>query len=262
MRKKRKIIKYLLTTVMTFSLFLGLKKIIVFASNKPEYEKAELVQKTNLLIGMDERVEKIKKETVYKLPVPLINQMSEPSLKYGCEVTALTMLLNYYHFDYTKNELQDVIEKEVYQDDLGYFGDPDKGFVGDATGKQPGTGVNVAPIEKLARKHVDEFHKVINSTGESLSNLLSLVEEGTPIWVIVTIDYSIPSEKDFIDWPTQNGVKQVSFKHHAAVITGFDSSNIYLNDAFGKKISVTKKEFDQIYSKMGKQSLYIKKMIR
>lgn len=262
MKKKNKLLMYSLTLVIIFAVFLGLKKIIAFASVKPEIEEPSFVKSNDLLIGRNQSDIKIAEEDYYKLPVPLINQMSEPSLKYGCEVTALSMLLHYYQFEYDKNQLQEAIDKEPYQDAAGYLGDPDSGFVGDATGQKAGTGVNVGPIEKLAKKHVEKTHEVVNSSGLSMDELLSLVKEGTPIWVVVTIDYTVPTEKDFMDWQTRNGVKQVTFKHHAAVITGFDAKQIFLNDAYGKEVRVDKHTFNQIYTKMGSQSLYIEKMMR
>ena len=264
MTKKKKVAKKIFIWFTILSLFFSLKKIIAFASSKMEiddqisYKEQPAKTKNNLLIGMRTTQENTSNVESYKLPVPLINQMSEPALKYGCEVTALSMLLGYYHFDYSKNDLQDRIEKVPYQDEAGYLGDPDEGFVGDATGKNLGTGVNVGPIEKLAKNVVNENYTVVNSTGEELDHLLGLVKDGHPIWVVVTIDYSVPKSSDFLDWRTKNGIKQVSFKHHAAVIIGFDQENVYLNDAYGKEVKIEKSKFNQIYQNMGKQSLYLK----
>lgn len=264
MTKKKKVTKRILIWFIILSLFFSLKKIIAFASSKIEidnpisYKEQAVKTNNNLLIGVKTAKQNTSKVESYKLPVPLINQMSNPALKYGCEVTALSMLLEYYHFDYSKNDLQDRIEKVPYQDEAGFLGDPDEGFVGDATGKNLGTGVNVGPIEKLAKSVVSDDYTVVNSTGKELDDILEQVKDGHPIWVIVTIDYSIPTASDFLDWQTKNGIKQVSFKHHAAVIIGFDQENIYLNDAYGKEVKIEKNKFNQIYQNMGKQSLYLK----
>ena len=46
-----------------------------------------------------------KEEPVIRLDVPLESQFDPEYLGNGCEVTALSMLLNFYGYDTNKNEL-------------------------------------------------------------------------------------------------------------------------------------------------------------
>ena len=260
----KKFIKGFLLVIIIASLIFATSIVIQMAvANRKralDTNRTQLTKKTDLLIGyVDSSSDLLDVETfdTYKLPVPLENQMAEPALKYGCEVTSLSMLLNYFDFKYDKNQLQEKMTKEEYYDSEGLFGDPDIGFVGDVTGKTPGTGVNVGPVINLAEELVTSPYQVVNSSGTDLDGLLRIIEEGNPVWVIVTIDYNIPEAKDFIDWPTRNGEKTFSLKHHAAVLTGFDKENVFLNDPYGKEVIVKKDVFNEIYNKMGQQSFYI-----
>lgn len=221
--------------------------------------RTQLTKKTDLLVGYTETTdEETLSANQYQLPVPVYNQLSEPALEFGCEVTALSMLLAYYHLDFSKNELADKITKEPYKDNQGFFGDPDVGFVGDITGKNLGTSVNVNPIIELTRSVLPIEYTLVNSTGEELDQLLEFVQQGNPVWLIVTTDYEEPDDADFMEWPTRNGNKIVSRKHHAAVISGFNDSEVFLNDPYGKVEVLSRSKLATVYQAMGSQSFYIK----
>lgn len=265
---KNKVVKFLLIVigcVIIFYLVSYISRVSRGHSNRLEltenikdiYEESK--DKNNLLIGYKESL-KLEESSFYELPVPLINQLQEPALKYGCEVTSLSMLLSFFQLEYSKNELQDLINKEFFLDDMGNYGDPDVGFVGDATGNTPGTGVNVGPIVELTEKIIGDEFEVINSSGKSIDDILRVVANGNPVWIVTSIDYSLPKKTDFIEWKTRNGVKQISVKHHAAVVIGFDGNSVLLNDAFGKKISIDKEKLSDIYTGMGSQSMYVNKI--
>lgn len=259
----KKFSKGFLLVLMVATIIFGTKVVVEMAMTNREAaldtNRTQLTKKNDLLIGYTDASDEEKLvASEYQLPVPLFNQLADPALEYGCEVTALSMLLAYYHFEYGKNELAKKITKEPYQDKGNLFGDPDIGFVGDMTGENPGTSVNVGPVYQLASELVEEPYEVVNSTGENLDSLLKVVEEGNPIWVIVTTDYEVPKEEDFLSWPTRNGEKKILPKHHAAVISGFDTDYVFLNDPYGKRQRVEKTKFNSLFEAMGLQSFYIK----
>ena len=57
----------------------------------------------------------IGKEPEYPNPlnVPLLNQMDDPRLYNGCEVTSLAMILNYSGIDVSKNESKPIAEGAI-----------------------------------------------------------------------------------------------------------------------------------------------------
>lgn len=223
-----------------------------FEASKPNYEPVDLLR------GYVESQESKNLES-YHMEVPLYNQMSGVSLPYGCEVTALGMLLSYYGYDGDKNRLQAEIVKVPYEDDQGYKGNPDEGFVGDATGKQPGTGVNHGPIAQLAQKRVGANYLVKDITGQGFAEVKQQVLSGHPVWVVTSIDDKLPTQEDTIEWKTAKGTVDLQLKHHAAVLTGVDQEFVYLNDAYGIKKKIPLTQFEAIYHAMGSQAIYLEK---
>lgn len=196
------------------------------------------------------------------LDVPLENQNEGDPLGNGCEITALSMLLNYYGYETNKNQLAEKLDYvPLYIDaDEEIYGDPREGFVGDITGGFDAMGVAVEPIAKVAQGIVHEDYQV-HSEAQSFQSIVEIVEAGIPVWVIVTVDFQVPTAEDFMRWETQNGPVQVTALCHAAVITGVDDTYVYVNDPFGEKNRpVLKEDFINIYEQMGSQSLYLSEL--
>lgn len=243
--------KLTILTLVSLSIGTGIYvKDTVFDAAESDYPQV------NLMRGYRE-IQPLKEVTNYQLEVPLYNQLDAPSLPYGCEVTALGMLLSYYGYDGNKNTLQDQIQKEPYQDENGLMGNPDIGFVGDATGKKPGTGVNHGPIADLAQKVVQNDYQVHDISNQSFDKVIEQIKEGRPVWVVTSIDYEVPSSKDKLAWQTKQGMMTLELKHHAAVVTGVDQTHVYLNDAFGEKKKIEYPKFEKIFKAMGSQAIYL-----
>ncbi|MGG1401129.1 C39 family peptidase [Bacillus salipaludis] len=187
------------------------------------------------------------------LDVPLINQMAEPHLKNGCEVTSLAMILNYYGKKVTKNELAGKIKTVPLNYPHNKKGNPNIGFVGDMA-NGPGLSVYNGPIFDLAKKYMGD--RVINLTNRPFERILEKVSQGTPVWVITTINYK--ENVKFRKWDTQQGTIYITFSEHSVVITGYDKNFIYVNDPYGyKNRKVSRKDFFDAWSIMGKQAIAI-----
>ena len=78
---------------------------------------------------LDENVEQTIKaeEKQVLLDVPLENQFDEPALENGCEVTALSMLLRFYGYETTKNQLAEQLNYVPVFNADGTHGDQMKG---------------------------------------------------------------------------------------------------------------------------------------
>lgn len=195
------------------------------------------------------------------LSVPIENQNagSEP-LGNGCEITALSMILNYYGYQTDKNTLaEELTYVPLYEDEAAdIHGDPREGFVGEISGGYDAMGVMVEPVAEVAEKIVEDEFTVHASTETELSELLQLVAEGTPVYAGVTVDFEVPQEEDFKVWQTNNGAVTVSPLNHAVVITGSDEHYVYVNDPYGyQNRSVDREVFEEIFEAMGRQSLYL-----
>lgn len=210
-----------------------------------------------------EQIELADTETTstFLIDVPLENQNSgEVPLENGCEITALSMLLSFYNYDTNKNDLAEMLDYvPVYEDEANELrGNPHEGFVGNIYGGLDAMGVAVEPIETVAKEIVQKQHTVVASNETALDQLEQIIEAGTPVWVITTVDFAVPSAADLQTWQTTSGEVTVSPLCHAVVITGVNQDYVYVNDPYGYKNRVVDRgQFETIFERMGSQSLYL-----
>lgn len=192
------------------------------------------------------------------LDVPLISQL--PDLINGCEVTSLTMLLNYTGVSIDKNELVREVKIDttpMVKDSDGNiikWGNPNDGFVGDIEGyDKAGYSIYPKALLPLSNKYLNNTAKDL--TGETVDTLIKYLSQKSPILVWVTTDFSVPD--NFITW-TKNG-KQIraTFSEHCVVLTGYDENSFYYNDPLnvGKNKVIDKETFEEVWSSMGKLAL-------
>lgn len=216
--------------------------------------------KTNTAL-VDESLSKLGTQNITlrstQLDVPFIHQLEDIPLVNGCEVTSLAMLLNYYGVDVSKNTLAEQIATVPVEYEDGFKGDPNEGFVGDMSDDLWAMGVFVSPIAELANQYVPTGYAVVASEETNLDDLLEQVAAGQPVWTLVTVDFIPPQNDDYKLWPTRNGDLYLTANIHAAVITGFDETYIYVNDPLdSQNRAVSRKQFEKTFNEMGKQSLY------
>ncbi|MCL6574178.1 MAG: C39 family peptidase [Bacillus sp. (in: Bacteria)] len=187
------------------------------------------------------------------LDVPLLNQMDNPQLYNGCEVTSLAMILNYDGVKVTKNELAKQITTVPLTYSNGQKGNPNEGFVGDmASG--PGLGVYNGPVFELAKKYVGD--RAVNLTNSSFTDILMKVSQGLPVWIITTTSFAPVSV--FQTWNTPLGEIKITYSEHSVAITGYDENSIYVNDPYGEKNKkVDRATFIKAWEQMGKQAIVI-----
>lgn len=198
-----------------------------------------------------------KKESVL-LSAPLVKQL--PELRNGCEITSLTMLLQYYGVKKEKMELvpELIQDKTPIKRDMNgkilTWGDPDKGFVGDITGKTIGYGVYHKPLFRLLKNYIDT---AIDLSGSSLNELELKLSKGFPVVVWTTINYTAPAKKDWRTWKSPTGTVRATFKEHSVLLVGYDKDHIYLNDPLSgkKQVKIEKKTFLSGWTAMGKQAI-------
>ncbi|EOA8353787.1 C39 family peptidase [Enterococcus hirae] len=211
-------------------------------------------------VGKDtEKVSSYAKKQVL-LDVPLESQFTEPALGNGCEVTSLSMLLSYYGYETSKNQLaQQLNYVPVFNAD-GAHGDPNEGFVGDISGGDWAMGVYVPPIASLAQTIVKTDYHTLPKTDATINDIKKALQQGKPVWASVTLDFQVPTDTDFVTWQTNNGQVKVTPLNHACVVTGYDNDNIYVNDPYGEKNRpVAIKDFEAIFTSMGGQMLTLEK---
>lgn len=190
-----------------------------------------------------------------KLNVPLENQM--PDLPNGCEVTSLSMLMNYYGIKVSKNELAETIQHvDSFTDGAKYRGNPHQGFVGHMTIANAGWCVYNEPLYNVARKYTSHIE---NITGSDFLSLLKLVSNGHPVMIITTTTFN--KVNNMQTWDTNTGKVNVTPSSHACVITGYSKPKkvVYVNNPYGyKNQPVNWKNLQASYNQQGRQALYIR----
>lgn len=190
-----------------------------------------------------------------KLNVPLENQM--PDLPNGCEVTSLSILMNYYGIKVSKNELAETIQHvDSFTDGGKYRGNPHQGFVGHMTIANAGWCVYNEPLYNVARKYTSHIE---NITGSDFLSLLKLVSTGHPVMIITTTTFN--KVNNMQTWDTNTGKVNVTPSSHACVITGYSKPKkvVYVNNPYGyKNQPVNWKNLQASYNQQGRQALYIR----
>lgn len=179
------------------------------------------------------------------LNVVLINQ--NPELKFGCEVTSLTMMLNYAGIKTSKMELYRSIQKETdplirtSRGDILRWGNPDYGYVGDMTGRRAGTTVFDKPMISLINQKLPG--RAVNLTNQPFERILEHVSAGYPVVVWTTLDYGLP--KRWETWNHGQQVVRVPLDLHAVVLVGYDENYVYINDPLSvkKQVRIGKERF-------------------
>jgi uncharacterized protein YvpB len=191
-----------------------------------------------------------------RMNIPVIAQ--RPELPSGCEVTSLSMALQYYGVKADKTVLAKQMPydsaKLVRNSDgsIKIWGDPNVGFVGTPFGN--GYTINPGPLKKVLDKYRPGG---LALTGKNFSEIEKYVAQGKPVLVWFTINYEMPIARQ---WKTPAG-KTINAARplHNIVITGTDANYVYFNDseAVKKDVRLPKSKFINIYNAMGKRALVV-----
>lgn len=187
---------------------------------------------------------------------PLIYQ--EPELPTGCEITAMTMVLNYYGFavDKTKMAAQYLPTEEANfyygSDGLLYGNDMENYFVGDPFSRNGyicGAGAIITAANTFLQDEGSSL-RAQNLTGASTESVYKFVSEGTPVMVWGTIGMEERAETD--GWYRQDGkFMEWSVNDHGSVLIGVSDDQVVIADPIMGIINVKKQQFEKVFTQRG-----------
>lgn len=189
------------------------------------------------------------------LDVPLLNQMDHPILYNGCEVTSLTMILQYNNVSVSKNDVAAWLPSVPIIYENGLRGNPNEAFVGDITGYDYGFSVYHGPIAVLASNFV-AADRIKDISGSPFEAVIAALNDGHPVWTITSTTYAPVDDMEV--WQTPSGEVSISYKEHSVVVVGYDENYFYVNDPYGQKNQpVEKSAFIASWEQFGSQAIYI-----
>lgn len=187
-----------------------------------------------------------------------------PELPTGCEITAMTMVLNYYGFDVDKvtmaEEYLPTAPAECYYGSDGevYGTDLNRYFAGDPAAEDGyicGAKAIRAAANKYFRKNGSSW-RAVDKTGASAEEIYRLVNGDTPVVVWVTIDME---ERQVVEgWKTETG-EYVDWGNndHGAVLTGYTEDTVTIADPIAGEVVYPREAFEEVYASRGNQCVYL-----
>lgn len=187
--------------------------------------------------------------------VPAISQL--PELPTGCEITALTMLLRYNDYNYTKIDVAELTPKSnvpVFKNGTWVGEHPSSFFIGSPYSKNAYGAyapVIIRTLEKVAPG------RSLNLSNKSFEEVLKSIDDGQPVIMWVTIDLNPPKQTKI--WQTPSGKFQWIAPEHAVLVVGYDDKYIYANDPLtGKRETFDRAVFKSRWISLGKQAVSMK----
>lgn len=194
-------------------------------------------------------------------PVTLIYQ--NPELPNGCEVTSLAMVLASAGCPVDKLELyQDYLPKADFSliDGKRYGSNPEKWYVGDASDSGGGWYCFEGPAVQAANgwlNHCGSGLRARSVTGLSKTELDRYAQDGIPLVVWVTLDYTQPQWSNFT-WLLEDGTVYRPYRNlHCVVLAGAAGERYQVADSLAGITQVDKGLFWDSFSAMGCRAVVI-----
>ena len=193
---------------------------------------------------------------------PIINQM--PELPTGCEITALTMALNYYGYPVDKTVmaseyLPTASADRYYGTDGRMYGtDMNEYFIGDPFAEGGiicGTGAIVTAADRYLSDEGSSL-RALDVTGSSPEELYERVRQGQPVVVWVTI--SMADRGSTEGWYTENGdYVDWSTNDHGAVLIGYTETTVTIADPISGRMEYDREQFEEVFASRGSQCVVL-----
>ena len=179
--------------------------------------------------------------------------LQNPELPTGCEITALTTVLNYLGYNVDKLTMAD------YYLDKGKMGEvsPYKAFVGNPR-DEDSCGAFAPVLVNSATKYLKSqrsYMNVYNITGAEYNELLDYVDDGHPVLVWETMYMKEPYES--CTWNIDGENIMWLSREHAMVLIGYTQSTYIMADPLRGICEYDKELVETRYKSMGKNAIVI-----
>ena len=187
-----------------------------------------------------------------------------PELPTGCEITAMTMVLNYYGYQVNKVTMaldyMPKVQAEFYRSEDGRLMGPDleNFFVGDPT-EETGYICGTGAIVTAANRYLADVGSDLTATAMKNAQpekLYDLIDQGTPVVIWCTINMEDRAETD--GWYREDGTyMEWSTNDHGAVLIGYDEDTVTVADPIYSRITVSRDQFEKVFAERGGQCVIL-----
>lgn len=193
---------------------------------------------------------------------PIVYQ--NPELPTGCEITAMTMLLNYYGYDVDKVTMA---TKYLPTTKIGTWkGKDGKTYGPDLyhyfAGNPAGTGITcgAGAIETAADRYLETVGsdlRAVDISGTPAHDLFAYVSQNMPVFLCATIgmedrrsikDSWYTEEGELMDWSTND---------HGVVLIGYNSNEVTVADPIHGRVTCSREQFEKVYEQRGRQAVVL-----
>lgn len=205
--------------------------------------------------------------TVKAMTIPYVSQL--PDYPTGCEAASCCMLLKYYGFSITLEQMINIIpRKNLYKKNGKTYGpDINEMFVGDPkctyTSANPGYGVFSPAVTKALQKAIDQRgggYTATKISGCSFSDLLAKVSDGYPVIVWATYKMKTPTQVN--SWYIESTGKYFEYPRgtHVMILSGYSKDSVVTVDPYGNGVlTFDRSVFENRWNLLGNQAIYLKK---
>ena len=190
--------------------------------------------------------------------------LQEPELPTGCEITSLTMALNYYGYDVDKITMAydylPILYDGVYTDNYGITFGPEIGnyFLGDP-GSAWGYFCYPEAIVTAANEYLSDeksMIKAVDISGTNADSLYELVAKDTPVIVWITV--YMTERWDMLSWYTESGEEvEWSQDDHCGVLIGYDDDSVTIADPISGEWEYDRDDFEEVYLSRGQLAVIL-----
>lgn len=202
-------------------------------------------------------------EDVLLSGIPVEPVLQNPELPNGCEAASLTEVLNYFGFDADKMDIAYgyIPRVDFVEDESGRTGpDPETAYPGDPATSR-GFYCFARPVCEGANAFLEEQGSELRAydiTGVTQAGLQNYLDQGDPVIVWVTLDFSAPYKGDFT-WtnPATGLVIEPYMNLHCVVLTGMGENLCVLADPLRGTCHVDKEDFLRSFAEVGSRAVVI-----
>ena len=229
-------------------------------------ESESEMQSETVAVGLESTLlsEKVSRNSTGTLLTDFDIMEQYPELPTGCEITAMTMGLNYYGYNVDKvtmaMDYMPKVQAEFYRSEDGRLMGPDleNYFVGDPT-QETGYICGTGAIVTAANAYLTDVGSDLTAVAMKHTRpeeLYDLIDQGTPVVIWCTINMEDRAETD--GWYREDGTyMEWSTNDHGAVLIGYDEDTVTVADPIYNRITVSRAQFEKIFAERGGQCVIL-----